>query len=63
MCTCADKADALLAPKNTRISWAFGQTGSHLHVATVKIDPKKRGNPVRLMCAYCPFCGEKWVAS
>jgi hypothetical protein len=66
MCDCADTADQKLADMNTRIDWALlistktGKVDHRLHIATKKLDPKKRQGAAVLVCTYCPFCGEKF---
>lgn len=66
MCKCLDTIDQKLASLNTKIDWAFminpktGKTASRVHIATAKVDKKKRRGPAVLICAYCPFCGESF---
>lgn len=58
---CLKAADKSLAPKNTRLSYAFDilAGNARLIVATEKIDSVRRGKPVKIMASYCPFCGVK----
>lgn len=67
-CKCAELADKKLALYNTRLSYMFGifqrdnnggQMVTTLQVATVKVDPRLRGNPRAVGATFCPFCGKK----
>lgn len=61
-CHCVELANETLGLRNTKVREAitFGErTGSRIVVATDKVDPGVRGNPVVLMATFCPFCGVK----
>lgn len=73
MCNCSTLVDEKLAARNTRLAYMFGimplqsKTGNMsnaqmlttVQVATVKLHPQKRGNPIAVAALYCPFCGER----
>jgi hypothetical protein len=62
MCNCVDKIDVQLAAKNTRIKHIFvinKDVGMAIGVETEKVDRSKRGKPVTMLAAFCPFCGRK----
>lgn len=67
MCKCAEAMDKHLAAKNTRLAYSLvvdvtggdAKMGCRLMVATVKVDPKKRGKPHAALASFCPFCGKR----
>lgn len=65
MCDCITKVNEHLAERNTQVTTTIGVKGSTfafygVRIETHKIDNHKRGKPVSLTAAYCPFCGEKY---
>lgn len=65
MCNCLQQAQEELVQYNTKISVPIMISKTSLVagppiIATEKIDKKVRQGPIKLMAAYCPFCGEKY---
>lgn len=65
-CDCIDKVNALLAPKNTRLTEPLFvlhgiRRGPYLFVETEQIE-KGRGKKkaTSMFASHCPFCGEKY---
>lgn len=75
-CECFDQVNAQLAEHNTRLVRSMRWTRAHtclpgdgtridfefgnVILATEKLDTKKRGRPMPVIAAYCPFCGAPW---
>ncbi len=61
-CNCIALANKRLEEDNTRLSTSyFIFSGKTLPIiATEKIDASKRGKPVSITPAYCPFCGQEY---
>lgn len=60
-CKCIENLDAnqKMVDSNTEI--LKGMLGpSRAYISTTKRDDKKRGNPLYVQAAYCPFCGVKY---
>jgi hypothetical protein len=61
-CDCMEKANAALAPHNTRIEQIFTLSGNRVGmpwpISTVQIE-KGRGKPkaMGLVASFCPLCG------
>lgn len=45
------------------INFTTGVEDERLVIATVKVDPKKRGKAIPIFATYCPFCGERLAHS
>lgn len=65
MCDCIKLVNEHLADRNTKVNRTIAYQQGELKVmgaiiSTFKVDEKKRGKPVSLTAAYCPFCGEKY---
>ncbi len=50
------KAHTCLPNDGTRIDIEFG----NVLLATEKLDTSKRGKPLPVIAAHCPFCGVSW---
>ncbi len=63
MCDCINQMDALLAEKNTGVVFTMFGKPPRMLVATYQRE-RGRGKPkeTALIAAYCPCCGEKYVA-
>jgi hypothetical protein len=65
MCDCIKRINEYLEPKNTQVTPTIAVSGNTfqflgVRIETQKIDTSKRGKPVSLIAAYCPFCGQKY---
>lgn len=62
MCNCIELSNAELAKHNTELDMPFyldSKTPKRVTISTRKVDKKKREGPIKLVGAYCPFCGEE----
>lgn len=62
MCDCYKQMDEALKEANTKLTPAWlqrkGVITQVMTIATEKVDSRKRQGPVKLLVAFCPFCGE-----
>jgi len=66
-CGCLDQVNKALAARNTYVETCFtmsfstAEQGEALLLQTAKVDPRKRGKPLKVEVHYCPWCGVKYV--
>ena len=66
MCNCIELSNEALKPQGLRLTQAFvfsrENITAKLYIDTEKLDPRDRKvKTAKIMCSYCPFCGEKIV--
>lgn len=65
MCNCINMINDKLVEYNTAVTTTIALQDNKLQVAGVRVethktDTSKRGKPVSLTAAFCPFCGGKY---
>ena len=54
---CFEKANAVLKPKNTQLSFAMQIPGGDMRLVIATQRTRGRQKPVIICASYCPFCG------
>jgi hypothetical protein len=64
MCDCINKINEKLKERNTEliVALSLSNKSDTVVISTGKVDSKKRGKPINMLPAYCPFCGRKYNA-
>lgn len=62
MCDCLKLTQAALVERNMRLPVMMSLVGGpdKAYLQTEVIKPQRGLRPMKLICAYCPFCGGKY---